>query len=125
MAEEYIKMRKEKSVLSHMAQNIDYGKNRFKWEANKSPNKKPLEEVTFCSTQHETAIMYENPITKDNEQIVFQNNYYLTNDEYQIKFIRATDLFGVIIYENEFPASVKKEMEYDRYYVTRAKEEYE
>lgn len=125
MADNYIKMRQEKNVNSHTAQNIDYAKNKFKWEANKSPAKKPLEEVTFCSTQHETAIMYENPVTKDNEQIVFQNNYYLTNDEYQIKYLRATDLFNVVIYENDYPESVKREMEYDRHYVSRAKEEYE
>ena len=125
MAERFIETRKEKNVLSHTAQNHDYAAIKNKWENNKAVGKKPLEEVLFCSTQRETAILFENKKTNDNEQIVFQNGYYLTNEEEQIKFLKSTDLFNVVIYADALPEAVKREQEADKHYLSPYDKEYE
>jgi hypothetical protein len=125
MANEFIKVKQEKNTLSHTAQNIDYNQIKNKWEANTSEKKTPLQEVLFCSTQRETTILFENKKTNDMEQIVFQNNHYLTNNAEHIKFLKDTDLFGVIIFADTFPEAVKREMEYDKHYLTTYDKEYE
>jgi hypothetical protein len=125
MADNFIKLSKVKNTLSHIAQNHDYAYVKKQWEANKAPNKKPYEEVIFCSTDYETTIKYENTKTGDEEQIMFKRGAYLTNNKSQIDFLRNTDLFDVVIYENKLPESIVREQEYERRYLTSHDKEYE